>query len=367
MMATRAKPPPDSPASLRWRDVRPRMESRADRVTIASTLGGLLIFGGALVLISSQIDRGAGQNEAGVAAAAGVAILGGGLVLLLAGRLPGWFLRVIPFLGAVLVGVAIHYGSAAAAASYAMLFLWVIAAAALFFDFGIMLLHGLVALAIYGFVLAVDKGHQAVEIHLLFAGGSVFGITLAMSGLIRQLHRRMAQLEMTAQTDPLTGVLNRRALTDAFGREISRAQRRDDGALGLIVLDLDRFKTFNDTYGHPAGDVILRRLCDVLVKSSRSEDYIVRLGGEEFAVLAPESDLAGTLVMAERLRRGVELEFSPADERLTVSLGVSAFPENGLTGSDLMAAADKALYEAKAAGRNKAFVSSASPKPTPAS
>lgn len=128
-----------------------------------------------------------------------------------------------------------------------------------------------------------------------------------------------------------------------------------------MILDLDGFKRFNDRNGHPAGDKALRRLGYVLGRTTRAVDHVARIGGEEFAILAPESDTAGTLALAERLRRAIEIEFSESDQ-LTASCGVASFPGNGNTRPELVVAADRALYDAKARGRNMAVASTATPK-----
>jgi diguanylate cyclase (GGDEF)-like protein len=161
----------------------------------------------------------------------------------------------------------------------------------------------------------------------------------------------MSQLHSAAQTDPLTGLLNRRALDDSFSRELARAERAGE-PLGVVILDLDGFKKFNDDRGHQEGDRALQRLGLVLADKTRAGDVMARIGGEEFALLVPNSDTPGVLVLAERLRRGVEVEFG-GDGRLTASCGVASYPANGTSPASLIAAADRALYKAKRQGRNR--------------
>jgi len=132
--------------------------------------------------------------------------------------------------------------------------------------------------------------------------------------------------------------------------------------MGVVMLDLDGFKRFNDQHGHQAGDAALQRLSQVLVDATRAIDHVGRVGGEEFAILAPESATAGTLALAERLRRAVEVEFSGMGG-LTASCGVASFPDDGADRYKLVGAADRALYEAKARGRNCA-VAAGSRKPS---
>jgi diguanylate cyclase (GGDEF)-like protein len=167
-----------------------------------------------------------------------------------------------------------------------------------------------------------------------------------------------ARLEELATTDPLTRVLNRRALLDRLAGEMERALRYA-GTMAVLLLDLDYFKQVNDTYGHLAGDAVLRDLAVVLQSVARSSDVVGRFGGEEFFVVLPETDLVGAHAFAERLRERLAAHpFRPwHDERtlqLTASVGVAAFPGSVVeTMDELIGRADAALYRAKAEGRNR--------------
>jgi diguanylate cyclase (GGDEF)-like protein/PAS domain S-box-containing protein len=156
--------------------------------------------------------------------------------------------------------------------------------------------------------------------------------------------------------DPLTGLFNRRYFEESLEREIRRARRRGT-PLGVIMFDLDRFKVVNDNYGHEAGDVLLRTLGELLRRNVRGEDVACRWGGEEFAVLLPEATLEATRVRAEELRTVVRELQVPYQDRVlgpvTVSLGVAIFPDQGLSGQSVLRAADAALYQSKAAGRDR--------------
>ncbi|HEY2849029.1 MAG TPA: diguanylate cyclase [Gemmatimonadaceae bacterium] len=165
-----------------------------------------------------------------------------------------------------------------------------------------------------------------------------------------------ARLEVLAHTDPLTQVLNRRALTVRLSSELERAKRYDT-VVTLLMLDLDHFKTVNDTSGHLVGDDVLREVAGMLKESVRSVDLVARYGGEEFVVVLPETNEVGAMTFAERTRERMEREtFTPAHGgvRLTASIGVATYPAPNVAGvDDLFARADEALYRAKAAGRNK--------------
>jgi diguanylate cyclase (GGDEF)-like protein len=167
-----------------------------------------------------------------------------------------------------------------------------------------------------------------------------------------RLHRLV---ERQAVTDGLTELANRRQFEQALAGEISRAERFG-GMLALVLADLDDFKQVNDRYGHQAGDEVLRRFAAVLRETVRDVDLPARYGGEEFAVLLPQTDVAGAERLAERLRQSVAER--PMTKRpgalvaVTASFGVASFPE-AATPAALFAAADEALYRAKAAGKNR--------------
>jgi diguanylate cyclase (GGDEF)-like protein len=149
----------------------------------------------------------------------------------------------------------------------------------------------------------------------------------------------------------LTGLANRRSF-DAFLLECFGLARRHQRSLSLLMLDIDRFKSYNDQYGHPAGDRLLTALGGLLSSLARQTDLVARVGGEEFAVVLPETDLAGARAIAERAR--AEVERSPLYERrVTVSIGIAELRAETTDCSMLVQEADKGLYRAKRAGRDR--------------
>jgi diguanylate cyclase (GGDEF)-like protein len=174
-------------------------------------------------------------------------------------------------------------------------------------------------------------------------------------GLYSALDDRNRQLERMALVDGLTGIANRRAFDLEFQRLREQA-RRFWRALSVIMVDIDRFKLFNDTLGHEAGDNALRHVAQLLQRDLRQVDTAYRYGGEEFVCLLPETEATGALIVAERLREGVVRARiahpgNPPLGIITVSLGVATFDMRD-QGEDLVRHADTALYAAKAAGRN---------------
>jgi diguanylate cyclase (GGDEF)-like protein len=176
----------------------------------------------------------------------------------------------------------------------------------------------------------------------------------------RRYDRLQAQLAMLSQTDPLTGLPNRRGfVTRALGA--MTAARRHGGACAVVMLDLDRFKAINDGFGHPAGDAVLRGTALAITQAVRGSDVAGRLGGEEFALLLPGEDVDGAARLAERLRAvvaaGVAHPAGPGS-RVTFSAGIAGLDpggaEDGLEAA--LAAADRALYAAKAGGRDRVTI-----------
>jgi len=192
---------------------------------------------------------------------------------------------------------------------------------------------------------------------------SAFGssVRATLQALSNQLAVAMAnarlvrQLEEMATTDGLTGCLNKRAFLDQMEQKLLAAQRFGR-KLSLIVTDLDHFKAVNDTYGHAAGDRVLKELGIVLKRMKRETDLVARFGGEEFCVLCEETDSRGAQLLAERVREeleNTELHTELGPLKVTASLGVATFPDHASTAPDLFVQGDKALYEAKNRGRNQ--------------
>ena len=184
---------------------------------------------------------------------------------------------------------------------------------------------------------------------LAVAAAEHIGLALANLNLREKLRNQSIR-------DPLTGLFNRRYMEVSLERELHRAARKQR-PLGVIMIDLDHFKDFNDTYGHQTGDALLRAFGQFLQKRIRGEDIPCRYGGEEFILIFPEAALEALQQRAEELRETAKqihaLDSDKSSAGITLSLGVASFPEHGSTVETLLQAADAALYRAKAGGRDR--------------
>ena len=189
---------------------------------------------------------------------------------------------------------------------------------------------------------------------------------IAAQALIALENARLhGQVQRQAVTDELTGLANRRSFLARLDAEVVRS-RRSGSPLGVVLADLDDFKRVNDTYGHAAGDEALKSFAAIVHSNSRDVDLPVRLGGEEFAVLLPDTDLDGAAQLAERIRESLEatsIDYEGASISLTASFGVSCFPATAAA-EDLLTDADRRLYDAKRRGKNM-VVSSNGQGPVP--
>lgn len=197
-----------------------------------------------------------------------------------------------------------------------------------------------------------------------------FDTTEAISELIQELSATVAQniamsfaslqlqerLRYQSLRDSLTRLYNRRYLQESLAREIDRAQRKHQ-FIGIIMIDIDHFKKFNDVYGHTVGDLVLREVGNYLLSQIRQYDTACRYGGEELVIVMPDASLENTVMRAEEIRAGIKqlkLEHDQQPlESITVSIGVSCFPDDGINSEQLIRAADKALYQAKEQGRDR--------------
>jgi two-component system, cell cycle response regulator len=182
-------------------------------------------------------------------------------------------------------------------------------------------------------------------------------LTLANEKLRTQMEELLLQSELREQVirDPLTSLHNRRYLNETLDRELARAIR-EVYQVGLVMIDIDKFKEINDTHGHDAGDLVLKTLALQLTQLTRGGDLVCRLGGDEFLVVLINANAANTFKRAELYRKTFQesvIVLNGSEIRATLSLGIAIFPDQGDTGSQVITEADRALYESKREGRNR--------------
>jgi diguanylate cyclase (GGDEF)-like protein len=210
----------------------------------------------------------------------------------------------------------------------------------------------------------VEDGQELVGVICMGAARSRRGdekrllrMVAELTGIATSYVSRLSRTQDDAERDGLTGVYNKRYFESRLAHEIHEAESRNL-TVGLLMLDIDHFKNYNDRNGHLAGDTVLKELGAILGSSVRREDIVARSGGEEFVLVYPRAGKEAALRIAENLRRAVEAHDFRHGEgqplgRVTISGGVACFPEDAKSALDLQRVADNALYEAKAAGRNR--------------
>ena len=197
------------------------------------------------------------------------------------------------------------------------------------------------------FAVALSVAHNAQVPPIMYVS------VVSIVGVVLAIHRRdRVQLAYAATTDGLTGLLNRRAFGEAFGREVERA-RVAKLPLSLTVFDLDHFKDLNDGFGHAAGDEALRAFSAILLEQCSAADLVARVGGEEFAVVLFDTDVSGTRATVDRIAQSLAQWSLDAPTTLTTSAGIAMLGPDAGSPSELLVAADRALYAAKHAGRNR--------------
>jgi diguanylate cyclase (GGDEF)-like protein len=208
--------------------------------------------------------------------------------------------------------------------------------------------------ALTGVIQAMDLAPVTSWFGMIHFESIVFAVGTAVFVVAFTRERAEARQRMVAETDPLTGMSTRRALLDEAERALERCQAAD-APLSLVIFDLDRFKSINDRFGHAVGDAVLKRFGDTVRATLRQNDRVGRIGGEEFALLLPDTNLVTAFEIADRVRAGFEADCKVLDGKEiagTVSAGVATAHRDS-TVQSMLIAADEGLYEAKARGRNR--------------
>src|SRR3954471_3740802 len=328
------------------------IERQTEETVRTRAQGGFFVFGGILALASLLLPHSHAVMDLGIVALGTVACLSG-IALLAAPRImPAHLLTFVLLCGNLLISVGIYFTQSTDSV-YALLYVWVGFQAAYFFPHRHAVAHVSAIGVTYAVALhSVPGADRAQRWLLLF--GVVLVIVLMVAVLRERVNRLIGRLADAARTDALTGLLNRRGFQELMEAETERALR-SSRPLSIVVGDLDHFKHLNDRFGHAAGDLALRRFGEIAESASRRIDAVARIGGEEFALLLPDTEQHAAYLLAERLRRAVK-EPSADGELPTVSFGVASFPTHAADAEALMHAADQALYAAKAMGRDRSVI-----------
>jgi len=317
---------------------------------MAKALGWLFLAGGTLALLTLLLPHTVHANALGLLGIVAGAYIVSGALILRSRSVPSWLLPVALTWGTALItGVA--YFSAERPSPLSLFYVWIFLYSSYFFTKRQTAVQiACVGLA-YGVLLGVAPPSGAWAWWVV-----TMGTLLVTAALIWTMRERVEllifRLYDTARTDPLTRLFNRRGFRELLDLELERA-RRSEHEVTLLAGDLDHFKAVNDRSGHQVGDAVLQRIAHVLESARRPSDTVARVGGEEFALILPDTDQAGGLALAERLRRAVLDEFGRDEVPITISFGLASFPGHGETAASLVHAADDALYLAKESGRNR--------------
>ena len=324
----------------------------SDRGLMARSLVYVYAAGATLTLVSALTIPAAARTQTMAAAATGYAFA---LLLTAYERMPQWALQLSLAGGSLLTEwvVASTHGSSQI---YTVFYFW-IAIYAFYFFRPIQASAQIVFIFVsYALVVGLVRNPTSPEAIGWMLTTAALVVAGAMIGVLKhRIDGILADARNSARTDGLTGLRNRRAFEELLANELGRSER-NGGRFSLIIADLDRFKSLNDSYGHQEGDRALARVAGCLEEAGRLGDVVARIGGEEFAIILPDANEREGYLAAERLRKRVGEACAGEPGELTVSLGIATFPHHGENASALMRAADQALYVAKEIGRNRSVI-----------
>jgi diguanylate cyclase (GGDEF)-like protein/putative nucleotidyltransferase with HDIG domain len=327
-----------------------------DPSLMAQALACLFAAGATLVLLTVALPHSTQADVLGLLLIAGNAYLVAGVLLWSARALPARSLPLALAWGSTLItGVA--YFSAESPSPLVFFYLWVFLYSAYFFttiEMAVQILY--VGLA-YGGLLIARPPSSGVPAWWLVGMGTLLVAAILIRSMRERVELLIARLYDAARTDPLTRLSNRRGFRELLDLELARA-RRAETHMTVVVGDVDHFKEVNDRSGHHVGDATLQRLARRLQDGKRQIDQVARVGGEEFALILPDTDDHGAFILAERLRCELHEEFAGDTVPVTISFGVASYPQHGETAGSLLRAADEALYAAKQSGRNRTVLHS---------
>jgi diguanylate cyclase (GGDEF)-like protein/putative nucleotidyltransferase with HDIG domain len=342
---------------------------RAHAIAVGSITSSVLARAQAYLFVSAAmlgilgvlLPHPAGFDVSGLVAIQLVSVASAAYLVAWGGRLPAWALQCGPWVATLLTSVAILF-SGDSSSAYSLFYLWVG-----FYAFYFLPRSGAAALGGFAIVnyaavviLLRFQAHPPSAVasdadihHFVLIAGTLMVAGAFIVLLRERIGKLIAQLTDAATTDPLTGLVNRRGFQRLMQTEIDRA-RRGHQPFALLMGDCDHFKLINDRLGHAAGDAALQRIGALLETEKRRIDTAARIGGEEFALVLPQTDAHEAYVVAERLRSQMREAFEEEHRpSLSMSFGVAAYPTHGASIEPLLRAADEALYAAKRLGRDR--------------
>ncbi len=324
-----------------------RLDPASERELAATLLAAIAIAGAAFGFLTYLLPHPDGTDfvAPSVAFAASIAA---GLALWVRRRTAPWLvISLVAALGSLVVAVAM-ISVPGRSAAYVTYFVWLGIFAFYFLRPRWALAQTAWIAALYGVAVVADD--QSAPLELWLNGvATTLGVGLLVLALRTRITALVGRLELTARTDQLTGLPNRRAFDERLAGELARLDRSGE-KVALLILDLDHFKALNDTAGHISGDRALAAVADVIRSSVRGADWPARIGGDEFAVVLPGADENEALQVAERISDGIELTFAAAEVPLAVSVGGAAGSGAQIDAETLHSEADRALYDAKRRG-----------------
>ena len=318
-------------------------EHRWDRRQMELALGILFLAGATLALVTLAVPHWKGGNDAAIALVAASGYPFAALLLLARGRLPLWAIHAVLAAGTGFVTAGVYFGNGhEGSLTTAILYVWVALYAFHFFRWRVALAHlGWVGVTYAGILMYQhDRAGPGQWLFVLGTAGVAGAVVASLNAEVRR----------SARTDALTGLGNRRAWEELIRREVARADRVQR-PLCVALIDLDDFKALNDAQGHLAGDRLLQEAAHAWQAAIRGSDVLTRFGGDEFAVLLPDTEPALATEALERLRAA-----TPTDVRFSAGL---ARWQPGDAGDELVARADAALYEAKRRGGGRTVIAEA--------
>ena len=318
---------------------------------VARVLAVLFAAGASLAALTVALPHPARTNELGLLAVVANAYLVAGVLYTQAARLPAWTLHPTLAWGSTLItGVA--YFSGESPSPLVFFYLWVFLYASYFFTRRQAAAQIVYVGVAYGALLGARPPVGGIPAWWLVGMGTLLVGAMVIMTMRVRVELLITRLYEAARTDPLTGLSNRRGFRELLDLELERA-RRGGTAIGVLVGDLDDFKDVNDRLGNRVGDIALQRVARLLSEGKPQIETTARVGGEEFALIVPETEHNSALDLAERLRHELREEFANDPNPLTISFGLAVYPEHGETSASLLRAADDALFAAKESGRNR--------------